>query len=405
MENGLRVILIPNKNSEVVTYSTTVLTGSRDEVEKGKTGFAHFFEHMMFRGTKKYPSEKREEMFALMGADGNAYTTLDRTFYYITFPSEHLENVIDIESDRFQNLSYSKEAFQTEARTILGEYNKNISNIERLLYETHLKLAYTKHTYHHSTMGELEDIENMPNQYDYSLEFFKRYYVPNNCVIIVSGNIDPVKTQELIKKYYKTWFGSVYKTKIPLEPKQENERRDVISMKTTTSPRMLIGYKTPSFKDNIQDIVAIYILWEYLFGENSDFYNSYVIEKQQIMTLSMGDRLIKRDPYLFMIYVKAKDASYLSDIEQAVLNEFSRIENIDQKRLDDIKSHLYYQNTLSLTTDYQIISELVPYVSAGNAIESYDIFNDTINKIKAEDLKSVMKKYITKETKTVVIYK
>ena len=103
-------------------------TGSRNEVEPGKTGFAHFFEHMMFRGTEKYPPDAYEAILTKAGARQNAYTTDDYTNYHITFAKEDLEKILEIEADRFQNLNYPEEAFRTEARAVLGEYNKNFAN-------------------------------------------------------------------------------------------------------------------------------------------------------------------------------------------------------------------------------------------------------------------------------------
>jgi zinc protease len=121
LENGLKVILIPMKNTGLVSYYTIVRTGSRDEVEPGKTGFAHFFEHMMFRGTEKYPAEKWNEITMEMGADSNASTSDDMTVYYLHFPSRYIEKVIELHADKFMNTVYPLEAFQTEAKAILGE--------------------------------------------------------------------------------------------------------------------------------------------------------------------------------------------------------------------------------------------------------------------------------------------
>ncbi len=189
----------------LVTYYTVVRTGSRDEVEPGKSGFAHFFEHMMFRGTKKYPGPEYDRIVTAIGADSNASTTDDFTMFHMTIAKEDLEKVIEIESDRFQNLSYGKPAFQTEAGAVYGEYRKDITNPFMLLEEKLMNRAYDAHTYKHTTMGFEADIKAMPEAYDYSLSFFRRFYRPENVVIMVVGDVDPKAVFALIRKYYGDW--------------------------------------------------------------------------------------------------------------------------------------------------------------------------------------------------------
>ncbi len=134
LANGLKVIVVPTGFPNLVTVQIPVQTGSRNEVEPGKTGFAHFFEHMMFRGTEKFPPAKYEAIITKAGARQNAYTTDDYTNYHVTFAKEDLEKILEIEADRFMHLAYTEDQFRTEARAVLGEYNKNHANpIQKLL--------------------------------------------------------------------------------------------------------------------------------------------------------------------------------------------------------------------------------------------------------------------------------
>ncbi|HEY7411302.1 MAG TPA: insulinase family protein, partial [Vicinamibacteria bacterium] len=125
LANGLRVIVVPTGLPNIVSIQIPVQTGSRNEVEPGKSGFAHFFEHMMFRGTPSYPPDAYQAVLTRAGARSNAYTSDDHTNYHTTFAKEDLEEVLRMEADRFQNLAYDEAAFRTEARAVLGEYNKN----------------------------------------------------------------------------------------------------------------------------------------------------------------------------------------------------------------------------------------------------------------------------------------
>jgi zinc protease len=201
LENGLRVIVVKTDYPDIVTLQIPVQTGSRNEVEPGKSGFAHFFEHMMYRGTEKYPSEAYAAILKKAGASKNASTTDDFTNFHITFTKPDLETMIEIEADRFQNLAYSEADFRTEALAINGEYLKNYSNPIMKAFERTRALEFTVHPYSHTTMGFVEDIEAMPDQIEYSREFFDRWYRPENTAVIVVGDVDPEATFDLIEQH------------------------------------------------------------------------------------------------------------------------------------------------------------------------------------------------------------
>ena len=198
LPNGLKVIVVPTGFPNIVSLQIPVQTGSRNEVEPGKSGFAHFFEHMMFRGTKAWPPDKYQEVLTQVGARQNAYTTDDYTNYHTTFSKEDLERMLSIEADRFMNLDYSPEGFKTEARAVLGEYNKNSANPIFKLDEVQHEKAFTTHTYKHTTMGFIKDIEDMPNQLEYSKTFFSRWYRPEHTTVIVAGDVKPAEVIRLV---------------------------------------------------------------------------------------------------------------------------------------------------------------------------------------------------------------
>src|SRR5438105_2936658 len=162
LPNGLRVITVPTDYPNVVALYIVVQTGSRNEIEPGKTGFAHLFEHMMFRGTKETPTAKYEAIMREAGASSNAYTSNDLTTYHTTFSKEDLETMVRVEADRFQHLDYTPDVFKTETLAVLGEYNKNSSLPVRKIDEVMRNTAFDQHTYKHTTMGFLADVQNMP---------------------------------------------------------------------------------------------------------------------------------------------------------------------------------------------------------------------------------------------------
>src|SRR6266487_7050468 len=172
LENGLRLVTVPTDYPNMVALYIVVQTGSRNEVEPGKSGYAHLFEHIMFRGSENYSPEQRDRILKKAGAESNATTNADRTTYYETFSKEDLESVMKLEADRFQRLKYPESSYKTESLAVLGEYNKNSADPTEKLEEVLHATAFTTHTYAHTTMGFLEDIQDMPNQYDYSIEFY-----------------------------------------------------------------------------------------------------------------------------------------------------------------------------------------------------------------------------------------
>lgn len=244
LENGLKVILRPMDNPGLVAYYSVVRTGSRDEYEPGRSGFAHFFEHMMFRGTEKYPGPVYDRLVTEMGANANAYTSDDLTCFHLVVSSDNLEKVMELESDRFQNLSYSEQVFKTEAGAVHGEYLKGLSSPWSVLFEKIMDTAFDKHTYKHTTIGFRKDIEAMPKMYEYSKTFFGRYYRPENVVLLVVGDFDSGKTLQMVKKYYSDWQPGYASPQIPTEPEQTNERTAKVKFLGRTLPILTISYKS-----------------------------------------------------------------------------------------------------------------------------------------------------------------
>src|SRR5215471_7795200 len=224
LPNGLRVITVPTDYPNLVALFIVVSTGSRNEVEPGKSGFAHLFEHLMFRGTKEYPPEKYQAELKNAGAASNAFTTDDFTAYHTTFSKEDLPRILSMEADRFQHLEYSPDAFKTETLAVLGEYNKNSASPISKLLETLRATAFHTHTYQHTTMGFLADIQVFPGEYDYSRQFFSRYYRPEYTTIIVAGDVDPRRVKSLVNESWGAWKRGDYKPGIPAEPAQREPR-------------------------------------------------------------------------------------------------------------------------------------------------------------------------------------
>ncbi len=396
LKNGLRVIVIPTDYPNIVSLQIPVMTGSRNEIEPGKSGFAHFFEHMMFRGTEKYPNEKYGAILKNAGADQNAWTSDDMTNYHITFSKEDLETVLMLEADRFQNLKYSVEDFKTESRAVLGEYNKNYSNPIRKLIEEQRNLAFEQHTYKHTTMGFIEDIEDMPNQFDYSLTFFDRFYRPEYTTIIVAGDVEAKNVFNIVEKYWGDWKRGSYKADIPKEKVGDGPEFTNVEWDTPTLPWVAVAFHGPAFSETKIDMAAMDIISNYAFSSSSDLYQKLVVKEQKVDQLwpYFPDRT---DPYLVSVFARVKDVNDIWYVRDQILQTFAdlRLKNVSAQRLADIKGNMKYGFAQSMNNSEAIAEALVGYVARTRDPETINRVYRLYDKVGAADVKKVANTYFT----------
>jgi zinc protease len=286
LDNGLRVVTVPTDFPNLITLYIIVQTGSRNEVEPGKSGYAHLFEHVMFRGSQNYTPQQRDLILKKAGAESNATTNSDRTTYYETFSKEDLEAIMKLEGDRFQRLKYPEAAYKTESLAVLGEYNKNSADPTAKLDEVLHATAFTKHTYAHTTMGFLKDIQDMPNQYNYSLDFYNRFYRPEHTTVLLVGDVTHEQALALTKKYFGDWKRGSYVPNIPAEPAQAAPRTATVDWNSPTLPWVVIAFRGPAYSDVQPDKAALDLLSPIAFGQNSDLYQRLVLTDQKVDELN-----------------------------------------------------------------------------------------------------------------------
>ena len=403
LENGLKVVSVAYDSPGIVAYYTVVRTGSRNEVELGFSGYAHFFEHMMFRGTEKYSTDAYNAIIKQMGADSNAFTTDDWTAYHIVASSDALETIVDIESDRFLNLEYSEDDFRTEAGAILGEYNLNFSNPVALLRERLHDRAFLFHPYKHTTIGFLEDIEDMPNHYDYSLQFYDRYYRPNNAIIVVVGDFEQSRLEQLVEQYYAAWSPGDFQPEIPVEPPQTRERTDTVTWPNPTLPFLMMGYHAPAFSDQVIDMPALDVLSQLLFSQTSPLYQRLVIE-EQIVDVITGGAVDHRDAPLFTIIARITDPDRIDDVRDAIIGEIERLksEPVDPEVLAATKSHMRYAFAMSLDNPGSIAETLGHYLQLTEDPETVNRVYRLYDAVTAEDIMHFATAYFPETNRTVV---
>jgi len=403
LANGLKVIIVRTGFPNVVSIQIPVQTGSRNEVEPGKSGFAHFFEHMMFRGTPAYPAEKYNVIVTQAGAQQNAYTTDDYTNYYITFAKQDLETVLKIEADRFQHLAYSPEDFKTEARAVLGEYNKNSANPFQKLIETLRDTAFNAHTYKHTAMGFLKDIEDMPNQFEYSKLFFDRWYRPEYTTLIIAGDVNPQQAIRLVEKYWSSWKRGSFKTTIPTESSFQGPKYAHVEWKADTLPIVTISFHGPAFSETEKDLPALDTLYDLYLGPTSELYRRLVQREQKVDSLATSVP-VNADPSLATIYARVKkieDVPYVRDAILATLVD-ARAQPVTSRRLEDAKSNGRYAFARSLNNTETIASVLTRFVRLNRSFDSLNNFYRLHDALTPEDILKAARTYVADDRMVVV---
>ena len=396
LDNGLRVIVVPTDYPDIVSMQIPVQTGSRNEVEPGKSGFAHFFEHMMFRGTEAYPSDVYADILKKAGADQNAYTTGDYTNYHITFTKADLEKVIELEADRFQRLKYTEEQFRTEALAVKGEYLKNFSNPIRKLLERVGALMFSVHTYKHTTMGFIEDIDVMPDQMEYANLFFDRWYRPEKTVVILAGDLDAEETFALVKKYWGDWERGDYDVDIPVEPPLGGPKYGHLQWEGPTQPWYVVAYRGPAYIPTEKDMPALDLVSSIYLSESSALYRKLVIQDQAADQL-FGYFPDQKDPGLLMIAARLTDvdnAANVRDSINATLVE-ARTQLVADSKIEETKSRLRYGFTANLDNSTGIAEMLARVVHFSRTPETINQVYETYASLTAGDVRDMANKYFT----------
>ncbi|KAA3610729.1 MAG: insulinase family protein [Calditrichaeota bacterium] len=401
LDNGLNVVTVQFDSPGLAAFYIVVRVGARNEVEKGVTGFAHFFEHMMFRGTDKYSKAEYGAVLKSTGASANANTSQDRTVYHITGNAEKLETMFELEADRFMNLNYSEHGFKTEAGAVKGEYTKNYASPYSRIYEKMLNTAFDVHTYKHTTMGFFDDIVDMPNQYKYSLQFFDRYYRPEYCTIVVVGDVTDDQVNKLAEKYFGKWETGSYVSVVPEEPPQKGTRYAHLQ-NGEIPPYMSLAYKGPAFKDDQIDMPALDVMSSIVFSRTSDLYKKLVLTEQKARFLG-GGAGDSRDPNLFNIrasMVDKKDLQYFKDeVIKAIENV--KANGVDAEILAKTKSNLKYSFAMSIDNPSNIANSLCHYIMLTGDPESLNNLYALYDQVTVEDIKMVANKYFISDALTV----
>ncbi len=404
LDNGLKVLFVPMPSQGLVAYWSIVRTGSRDEVEPGVTGFAHFFEHMMFRGSERFPGPVYDGIVSGMGADANAFTDDDLTCYHLSFSTEDLPKVIEIEADRFQFLKYNEAEFKTEAGAVYGEYRKGRTNPLFALMEKVQETAFERHTYKHTTIGFEDDIKRMPEQFEYSKTFFKRFYRPSNVIVLVAGDFDLVATLSLIKKNYGGWTDGFRPADVPVEPPQTEQKRVTVEFDGQTLPWLMLSLKGERFLPGDRTMMAATLLGDLLVGETSPLYRKLVLDEQRVDAL-FSSFAPARDPGLWTVFARVKDAADIHRVEQEMWRAAGDLRSrvVVEQRLADTRSRLKYSFLSGLSTPSEVAGGLARLIAITGDVTCVDEMYRTLDRVTPEDVMAAARQYLEPGSCTVAM--
>lgn len=351
LSNGLRIVVVEDRTVPLVSYQTWVGVGSANETE-GKTGLAHFFEHLMFKGTLKNPGRKFFEKLEMQGAEVNASTSRDTTTYYENFSPHLLDTVIELESDRFQNLWIDEQRMLIEKAVVLEERKLRVdSQPTAKMQEALWSTVFRVHPYSHPVSGWPEDV--MKLTLDDLKEFFTRYYTPSNTVIVVVGDIDAEVVFKKIELAYKDWKSEAPIKQEPLEAEsvQEGERRWNLT-DGVTSEQVLIGYPITSADQD--DSFALDLLSGILFSGLSSRAHQKLVEKESIALSVNGSSYTPKYPGLFSAHIVMKKGVAATQAEKSIeelLVEFKK-ELVTSEELERVRKQFLVSTLDGVRTPY-----------------------------------------------------
>lgn len=403
LKNGMKFLVVEDFSIPNANMYLFYKVGSRNEYQ-GITGLSHFFEHMMFNGAKKYGPKLFDQTMEFNGGANNAYTTENVTVYTNWFPASANEVIFDMEADRISSLSIDPKMVESERGVVLSERRTGLENSPwRLLYQSVQSTAFQEHPYHWPVIGYEDDMKNWTQQ---DLErYFKTYYAPNNCVVVVSGAIKVEQVRQFAQKYLEPIPAQPAPPAVHIvEPEQTGERRITVKKEVAT-PYLMIAYHTPEAKH--EDYYALNILSSVLSSGQSSRLYSELVDKKQLATQIGTDFGDSFDPNLFNFSAVANKNVDEKDLENAIYAEIEKIKNngITENELQKIKN----QKLMEFYSQVETIN------GKSNNIGTYEVFFGdykkmfdapaNYNKITVADVQKVAKKYFSKSNRTVGVLK
>ena len=398
LDNGLRVIVVPNHKAPIVKQMLWYKVGSVDE-KPGQGGMAHLLEHLMFRGTKKVSHDKYNDVTQANGMDGNAFTSQDFTAYHQSMDISRLELAMFLEADRMLNLDLSQENFELERDIVYQERKQVVENNPAAAFNENLRrLIWGEHPYARPITGMPEEIKNL--KLDDVRDFYHQYYAPNNAILVLAGDINPETAKILAEKYY----GKLKAKPSPKEVdwpelKSGGATHLEMSLPRINSVRLINSWVVPAYVQEKNDIYALAVLSKYLGeGKTSKLYKRLVKNKKVALAVESSYDYGGRSYGSFSIYAIPQDGVSPQNLQKELSEELNRaINEIDDQAIE--KTKLKMRSGLVLLRDNPNDAAMIvgSMAAVGMSLEEIENYEANIEAVNADMVRRMAKAWLRAE--------
>jgi zinc protease len=402
LKNGLRVIISEDHTAPVFSVAVTYNVGSRDE-RIGRTGFAHLFEHMMFKGSENVgPGEHFYTIFS-NGGTMNGTTNKERTLYFETMPANQLDAALFLEADRMRSLAIVKENLDNQRNAVQEERRLRVDNQPYGLADEAIEeLAFDNFAYRHSVIGSMQDL-NAASVEDVAA-FFTIYYAPNNAIIAIVGDVSTASALDRARRYFESIPSQAPPPPVDVsQPPQDRERRLQVDDSLARLPRLDIGYRVPSSLSPDDD--AVDVLGEILASGRSARLYEHLVRGKQLAVSVRAFAPSSRGPRLFGIEATPAPGASLDQLEQAIYSEIEGVKAgpIADTEIEKARNAAQRQFVRNLDTSLARARNLAEYALFFGDPGRINTRWDRLARLSAADVQRVAKQYLTADNRTVVI--
>jgi zinc protease len=408
LKNGMKVLVKPDRRAPVVVVQVWYKVGSADE-HSGITGISHVLEHMMFKGTERYPAGSFSAIIAANGGEENAFTSRDYTAYFELLEKNRLEIALELEADRMQNLKLRKADFLKELEVVKEERRlRTEDDPGALTYEQLHAIAFNHSPYRHPIIGWMSDLENLT--LDEVRAWYETWYAPNNATLVVAGDVDPQAVYKLAQRY----FGDIEPKALPErkprpEAPQRGQRRAIVKAPAEL-PYLIMGYKAPSLllHEHEWEPYALAVLAGVLDAGRSSRLSQRLVREQQVAaSASVGYDFYSRYDDLFLLDATPAAGHTVTDVEQALYQEIHKLktELVSSAELDRTKAQVVAAEVYSRDSAMTQATRLGALETVGLGWRLADEYVERIQAVTPEQVREVARKYLIDEHKTVAVLK
>ncbi len=401
LKNGLKVLLLQEKRAPIISIQVWYRVGSRNEA-LGKTGISHLTEHLMFKGTAKYGPKFFSREIQKVGGTDNAFTSRNYTAYFENGPKDQLRHWLEMEADRMRGINVDGKAFETEKQVVLEERRlRTEDDPSSFMQEATLAAAFEAHPYQWPVIGWFHDIESITLE-DYRT-YYHRYYQPNNCTLVVVGDIDLQQAMQDIEATFGKLLRGPEPPKVTAKEPQHYGERRVQVHREAQFPVILITYHTPNWQD--PDAYPLEVLSRILSqGRSSRLYHSLVYQQKLALEAGADYDFDTTDPFLFMLYGQPMPGKTVAELEAALEAEVGRVkeELVSDKELQKAKNQVaasFYMSMDSLFYRGMVLGRTAT-VARWTLLKE---FIPRIQQVTREDIRRVAQKYLVENNRTVGI--